>query len=382
MTRQSAARKERRAVKTENGSNGGTAERTDFPKHSLEEALPVPQALQRNGGQPLSSIDMATALGRSPGSGRFRVLTAASSGYGLTGGSRKTQFTMAPLGRAIVEPTSPDERARSLVSAALNPKLFRYIYEYYKGKKFPEKQFFVNTIKREFGVADAQAEKCVDVFTETMRCVGLIKETPGGDWLSEEAVAQPVTPLPDPPLGAIDASHGAGEDGGDPDTPVGPPPHEPANDPEPRSRPNRLFLGHGKNKRPLQQLTKTLDNLGIPYLVAEEEPNLMRPVSQKVRDTMEQCGAAILVFSADREFRDLEGNPVWLSSENVANELGAASAMYGDRIIIFKEEGVELASNYSGIGYIEFEKDALDAKVNELLRELVALKILTLSLSG
>src|SRR3954467_8706995 len=103
---------------------GSSISRADFPKHPLEEALVVPEALQRNGGQPLSAIDMATALGRSPGSGRFRVLTAASSGYGLTGGGYKSQFTMAPLGRAIIEPTSPDERARSLVSAALHPKLF------------------------------------------------------------------------------------------------------------------------------------------------------------------------------------------------------------------------------------------------------------------
>jgi hypothetical protein len=66
-------------------------------------------------------------------------------------------------------------------------------------------------------------------------------------------------------------------------------------------------------------------------------------------------------------------------SENVSHELGAASVMYDDRIILFKE-GVQLASNYSGIGYITFEKDALDAKVNDLLRELVAFKSLKLSI--
>lgn len=59
--------------------------------------------------------------------------------------------------------------------------------------------------------------------------------------------------------------------------------------------------------------------------------------------------------------------------------MGAASVMYDNRIILFKEEAVQLASNFSGIGYITFEKDNLDAKVNELLRELVALKILKLS---
>jgi len=121
---------------------------------------------------------------------------------------------------------------------------------------------------------------------------------------------------------------------------------------------------------------KTLDNLGIPYAVAQEEPNVGRPISQKVRDTMERCGAAILVFSADLEYFDKDGNSVWKPSENVGHELGAAAVLYDDRVILFKEERVQLASNYSGIGYITFEKDKLDAKVNDLLRELFGLKIL------
>jgi hypothetical protein len=36
-------------------------------------------------------------------------------------------------------------------------------------------------------------------------------------------------------------------------------------------------------------------------------------------------------------------------------------------------------ANYSGIGYIPFAKDNLDAKVNELLRELFAMKIIRVS---
>lgn len=141
---------------TGGGSSRGVG-RGDFPKFSLEEGLGAPNALLRNGGQPLTAIDMATALGRSPGSSTFRMQTAAASAYALTGGSYKTQFTMAEGGRAIVEPTSPDEKARGLVAAALTPPAFRKAYDYYKGKKFPEEQFFINTAVREFGIQQSQA---------------------------------------------------------------------------------------------------------------------------------------------------------------------------------------------------------------------------------
>jgi len=64
-----------------------------------------------------------------------------------------------------------------------------------------------------------------------------------------------------------------------------------------------------------------------------------------VKETMEECGAAILIFSADEELFDKDGNPVWRPSENVVNELGAASIMYDSRIIIFREDSVTLATN-------------------------------------
>lgn len=43
---------------------------------------------------------------------------------------------------------------------------------------------------------------------------------------------------------------------------------------------------------------------------------------------------------------------------------------------------MQLATNYSGIGYIEFEKDKLDSRVNDLLKELMGLGVLKLSLGG
>lgn len=94
---------------------------------------------------------------------------------------------------------------------------------------------------------------------------------------------------------------------------------------------------------------------------------------------MDQCGAAILIFSADIEHFDKDDNSIWHSSENVSHELGASAVMYDDRVILFKEKDVNLASNFSGIGYIPFEKDRLDAEMSALLRELVALRFLKLS---
>jgi predicted nucleotide-binding protein len=94
---------------------------------------------------------------------------------------------------------------------------------------------------------------------------------------------------------------------------------------------------------------------------------------------MRECGAAILVFTADKEYFDRDGNSIWRPSENVSHELGAASVLYGDRIVVFKEKGIELPSNFDSVGYIEFEKDKLGQKGVELFRELVSMKIVSIS---
>ena len=156
---------------------------------------------------------------------------------------------------------------------------------------------------------------------------------------------------------------------------------KPRDPPPKRSRPNAIFVGHGKNKKPRDQLTKILGQYGIPFKVAEDEPNKGRPIPIKVKETMEECGAAILIFSADEELFDKEGNSVWRPSENVVNELGAASIMYDSRIIVFREGTVHLATNYESIGYITFEHDVLTAKANDLFRELIAFGILKVSVS-
>ena len=120
-----------------------------------------------------------------------------------------------------------------------------------------------------------------------------------------------------------------------------------------------IFVAHGKNKKPFEQLKLILDQFRIPYKVATEEPNLGRPIGGKVKEIMESCNCAILIFTADEEFQDKEGQSMWRPSENVVYELGASGYLYGSRIVILKEEGVEFAANFRDFGYISFARISL-----------------------
>ena len=92
-----------------------------------------------------------------------------------------------------------------------------------------------------------------------------------------------------------------------------------------------------------------------------------------------RIGSAIFIFTADEEVTDSEGNKTYRPSDNVVYELGAAGVLYGKNIVIFKEEGVAFASDFSDLGYIMFEKDNLQAKATDLLAELIGFGLLKIT---
>jgi predicted nucleotide-binding protein len=155
------------------------------------------------------------------------------------------------------------------------------------------------------------------------------------------------------------------------------------NIPNAAAPPNQLgqaiFVAHGKNKTALTQLKTILDQFKIPYKVAIDEPNLGRPIGTKVREIMQACNCAILIFTADEEFQDSLGNKVWRPSENVVFELGASGYLYEKRIVIMKEDGVTFPTNFSDLGYISFSKDQLNAKAMDVLKELIGFGIVKVS---
>jgi len=141
-------------------------------------------------------------------------------------------------------------------------------------------------------------------------------------------------------------------------------------------RPKPIFIAHGKKKGPLDKLEKVLNGFKIPYKVAISEPNLGRPIPQKVKQIMSQCGSGILIFTKDESFKDSDGNDVWRPSENVVFELGAASFAYEDRVVILKEKGLTFPTDFQSVGNIEFEEDRIEGKTAELLHELIGFGLL------
>lgn len=358
----------------------------DVPSVTLQSARRVPQALaDYYGSDPTRPLDVASALDMSPTSGPFRTLCGAAVGYGLTdGGPNASIIELTTLGRRVVAPTEVDDDMRALREAALTPTVARKFYEKYDGSALPPKQIAQNVLAT-FEVPTDRTSDVFDLLMENAKYVRFVKKIKDKDYID---IGAPIPASSRSGVGESAEDDDEGEDSRDDTAALG---RDHAPEPAPRgegtdgeaerheARKNAIFVGHGGNRKPMEQLVKILSEYGIPHKQAVEEPNRARPIPQKVAEVMRECGAAILVFTGDQEYFDSDGNSIWRPSENVSHELGAASVLYGDRIVIFKEKGVDLPSNFSSVGYIEFEKDKLIDKGIELFRELVSMKILSVS---
>ena len=348
-----------------------------YPFHTLAEALVVAQKIRdEKAGKPMNRLLLADALGVKPASSNYRDLLSSSVKYGLTEGTEKAKEIKLTDGGEHAVSTDSALRQRALRRAAMTPKVFRRFYEAYADGRLPT--ILSKVLTTDFGVPAEHADECGSMLVENGRMTGLIRDISGSPhvMLDGEIV---IDDRDDP---------GEGAEAHDPDTEVllvDDEEHtvldlvsEEANTTDSRT-PKPIFLGHGKNRVPLEKLEKQLATFQIPAKVVVQEPHLGRPIPTKVKQTMMECGSAILIFTKDERFFDADGTELWRPSENVVYELGAASYVFEDRVVILKEAGVSFPANFSSIGYIEFEVDNIEAKWMDVLKELIGFGLVRLT---
>ncbi len=339
--------------------------KSDFPKHTLDEALRVAKALaDKNGGQPLPPTETAIAIGISPGSSEFRTLLSSSIKYGLTSGSFNSEkVSLEHGGRNIVEPRSPEDEHKALEEAALAPPTFRAIYDYFRGKKLPDDLFFQNTLVREFAVPREHAKKCATVFVKNVERVGLVRAASTGKWLSTEAHMAQRGSMQTPTNGAASDSESA-DMAMEPDAEIRTPSfQERIADGAKDTRLKRVFITHGKNMAFIAPIKDLLSFGQLEPIVSMERESVAQPVPDKVMKDMRTCGAAIIHIEDELKLVDQEAKKHVMLNSNVLIEIGGAMALYGRRYIFLVKEGVELPSNLRGLYEVRYAGDKLDGEV-------------------
>ena len=132
----------------------------------------------------------------------------------------------------------------------------------------------------------------------------------------------------------------------------------------------RVFISHGRSNdwRRVQPFIEK--DVKLPTIELVQEPNAGRTIIEKLIDNAERCDSAVIVMTGD-DFTQTDETRV---RENVMHETGFFQGCYGRTfVILLHEEGVNIPTNLSGVAYVPFPKDNIEASLHVLQRELNAI---------
>ena len=332
----------------------------DVPSHSLEEALRVATAISDEyGKKPTRPIDVASALGLLPSTGRFRSLTGAALAYELTdGGPNVKLIGLTDLGMRIVSPTAEGDDLTGKREALMRPRVVREFLEKYDGSKLPSETIGRNVLEQ-MGVPSRATEKTLELIVSSADSLGLLTEIKGQKLVNLKSAL--ATPDVDETIDDEDVDEEGAvsyDEPVDPPAPTEPPPVVPAKDALLKNR--RVYISHGSNKKIVEQLKELLTYGDFEPVVSEEKETTARPVPEKVLGEMRSCGAGIIHVSAEQTIIDKDDKKHALFNYNVLIEIGAAMALYGANYILLVEQGMELPSNLKGLYEARYKGEVLD----------------------
>ena len=150
---------------------------TPFPASSFEEALTIPNAIQKHaGGQKVRRLTLFDQIGKSPDSGPSRQLITNANKYGLIKGNYAAEhLELTPDGKLA---TSNDTPARDRLAARFKLAIqgippFKALYERQKGNRLPAISVLEDLAKEE-GILPEDAKECVEKFIVNAKFLGIL----------------------------------------------------------------------------------------------------------------------------------------------------------------------------------------------------------------
>lgn len=327
---------------------------TDVPRVAFEHALRVPQAIAEQLGMRASHpLTVAKAIGMSPGSSRFRDVSGAAIGYGLTtGGPNAERIDLTDLGRRIVSPTKEGDVWAAKREAVLTPTVVSKFLRDYDGKPLPRDEAIArNVLVQEYGVpheASARVYEVIRVNAESVNFITKIKDreyvdlgaSRHGD-SDSELEGLHVAPA------AVEKEEQASKNGSVEDTAS-------MSAGSQNAAPQRVFVS-AVGAPEVEEQILTLMRFGDWDAVGGTESHDSESAQWEALDgdiaVMRTCIAGVLFIASS----DYEGTPPLVAILRIP----AARALFGDRLVILTAENVDLPVELRGINVIRYGEDGL-----------------------
>jgi len=168
--------KEIKLKKTKTKSSGRMA---TFPRHSLERALRIPQAiLEKNAGRECTEQESASFAGVSYNKGPYVVELSSASKFGLLERS-SGKVRLTDLAKTILHPQDEGARLKGLRNALLKAPELSDVYKSYRGENLPEDPPLNNALVAKFRIPQNKLGEFKEIFKQSLEYAKLIEKTDG-----------------------------------------------------------------------------------------------------------------------------------------------------------------------------------------------------------
>ncbi len=155
-----------------------------FPASSFEEALTIPNAIQKHAaGQKVRRLTLFDQMGKSPDSGPSRQLITNANKYGLIKGNYNAEhLELTSDGKiATSNETPPREKLAARFKLAIEKIApFKELYEAQKGNRLPASSV-LEDLAKEKGIPAEDAKECVEMFIVNAKFLGVLKPIAGAE---------------------------------------------------------------------------------------------------------------------------------------------------------------------------------------------------------
>lgn len=351
-----------------------------YPIHTLEDSLAIAEAIQNsNSGLPFARTMLAQSMDMSVGSSAFTQRLNSSAKYGLTdGGYKATQIALTDLGKSAVSPNTEKERTDSLRRSAMLPETFSGFYRMLDGRPLPEDEFARNILEREFKISQELSDECLGIIKANGLSNGIVHDEggalivrlPKGENI-QPAVESTPTPIPN-----ITETTTRTETREPEAAPISTRATSPQETTQPTTDLAKIFVGSTGDAALTTFVESVLGLFGIPHRTVRESDTSTGPVSPQVSEGMKSCGSAILVVgSTNNTAHERSGS----GASGVLYQLGAASVLYGNRILIVCQPGTDLGFETGAISVFESDGTELSTDGLNLLKALQLASVVSLT---
>jgi len=134
------------------------------------------------------------------------------------------------------------------------------------------------------------------------------------------------------------------------------------------TEPPKAFIAHEGGTRALTILKEFLEALGIQYFIAESKASDGRSIEKQVDWTQSEADFAVCLATKGKAINKKTGKHYM--APNIIDELGRARQVFGNKIILLVQKGVEVHTNVGEIVHETFTTTNMERAFIKITKEL------------